>query len=90
MKPRDGRDVYPPYDLRRCRALQAAALKVLPDNWRNMSKKQVTTVAVHARIPESDVAVVDSAADEELISRSNMIARIVREWVKRQKQNNAD
>ena len=55
-----------------------------------MSKKQVTTVAVHARIPESDVAVVDSAADEELISRSNMIARIVREWVKRQKQNNAD
>lgn len=46
-----------------------------------MSKK-VRTVAVHARIPASDVAEVDKAADEELVSRSNMIARIVREWAK--------
>jgi hypothetical protein len=48
-----------------------------------VSKKQVKTVPVHARIPESDVAEVDKAADEELVSRSNMLARIVREWVKR-------
>lgn len=48
-----------------------------------MSKKPMRTVPVHARIPESDVAVVDKAADEELVSRSTMIARIVREWAKR-------
>lgn len=45
--------------------------------------KKFKTVPVHARIPESDVAEVDKAAEEELASRSTMIARIVREWVKR-------
>jgi metal-responsive CopG/Arc/MetJ family transcriptional regulator len=41
------------------------------------------TVTVHARIPAPDVAEVDKAAEEELSTRSNMLARIVREWVKR-------
>jgi metal-responsive CopG/Arc/MetJ family transcriptional regulator len=44
-------------------------------------------VTIHARIPESDVAVVDKAADEELISRSSMMARIVREWVKQRQKS---
>jgi hypothetical protein len=47
-----------------------------------VSKKPVRTVPVHARIPTSDVAEVDKAADEELVSRSNMLARIVSAWVK--------
>ena len=45
-------------------------------------KKKVETVPVHARLPQSDVEEVDRAANEELTSRSNMLARIVREWVK--------
>lgn len=48
-----------------------------------VSKKPPKTVPVHARIPEPDVAEIDKGADEELVSRSNMIARIVREWVKK-------
>ncbi len=47
--------------------------------------KKFRTVTVHARLPESDVAKVDEAAAEELSTRSQMIARIVREWVKRLK-----
>lgn len=46
-------------------------------------KKPIKTVPVHARIPEEDIAKVDDAAAEELTSRSNMIARIVREWARR-------
>ena len=48
-----------------------------------MAKKPIQTVPIHARLPVSDVAEIDKAADDELTSRSNMIARIVREWVKR-------
>lgn len=47
-------------------------------------KKQIKTVPIHARLPESDVAVVDRAAEQEPCSRSNMVARIIREWIKRQ------
>jgi metal-responsive CopG/Arc/MetJ family transcriptional regulator len=42
--------------------------------------KRIRTVPVHARLPEQDIREVDKAADEELTSRSNMIARIVRQW----------
>ncbi len=45
--------------------------------------KKIKTVTIHARLPESDVAEVDKAAGEELSSRSNMLARIVREWARR-------
>lgn len=45
--------------------------------------KKIKTVTIHARLAHSDVAEVDKAADEELTSRSNMLARIVREWVRR-------
>jgi len=48
-----------------------------------VSKKKFKTVPVYARIPEPDVAELDRAADEELVSRSTMIARVVREWVRR-------
>jgi metal-responsive CopG/Arc/MetJ family transcriptional regulator len=49
----------------------------------DVSKKSFRTVPIHARLPEPDVAEVDKAATEELVSRSTMIARIVREWVRR-------
>ena len=49
----------------------------------DVSKKKFKTVPVYARIPEPDVAELDRAADEELVSRSTMIARVVREWVRR-------
>lgn len=52
-----------------------------------MSRKNIRTVPVHARIPESDVAELDKAAEVELISRSNMIARIVREWAKQRQRS---
>lgn len=52
-----------------------------------MGSKKIKTVPIHARIPESDVAAVDKAADDELISRSMMVARIVREWVKRKQSH---
>jgi hypothetical protein len=52
-----------------------------------MSRKHIRTVTIHARIPESDVAAIDKAADEELISRSSMMARIVREWVKQRQKS---
>lgn len=50
----------------------------------DMSKKQ-KTVPIHARLVESDVSEVDRAATEQPISvsRSMMIALIVRDWVKR-------
>jgi hypothetical protein len=43
------------------------------------------TVPIHARLAESDVAAVDKASEEQPIpvSRSHMIALIVREWVKK-------
>jgi metal-responsive CopG/Arc/MetJ family transcriptional regulator len=56
---------------------------VLDSDTINGMSKRVRTVAVHARIAEEDVAEIDKAADEELTSRSNMLARIVREWAKR-------
>jgi L-aminopeptidase/D-esterase-like protein len=52
------------------------------DNLSGMAKKQ-TTVPVYARLPESDVAEVDKAAEQQkpfAVSRSLMIATIVREW----------
>lgn len=52
-----------------------------------MSRKPIRTVTVHARIPEPDVHEIDKAADEELISRSNMLARIVREWAKQRERS---
>jgi metal-responsive CopG/Arc/MetJ family transcriptional regulator len=45
-------------------------------------KQKVKTVPIYARIPESDVDELDRAANEELNSRSNMIARVIREWVR--------
>jgi metal-responsive CopG/Arc/MetJ family transcriptional regulator len=44
-------------------------------------------VTVHARLATTDVDEVDKAADEELTSRSNMIARIVREWAKQRQKS---
>ena len=51
----------------------------------DVAKKLVKTVPIHARVPESDVALVDKAAAAELTSRSLMVARIIREWAKRMK-----
>ena len=51
-----------------------------------VSKKPIRTVTVHARIPEPDVAELDKAAEEEISTRSNMIARIVREWAKQRRR----
>lgn len=51
-----------------------------------MAKKPIKTVTIHARIPDSDVAEIDRAAEEELVSRSNMVARIVREWAKQRQR----
>ena len=58
----------------------------------DVAKKPVKTVPIHARLPEPDVAELDKAAAQQPIpvSRSMMIALIVREWaVKRlgQKKN---
>lgn len=46
-------------------------------------KKKEKSVPIHARLAESDVAAVDKCAEEQPIpvSRSHMIALIVREWV---------
>jgi hypothetical protein len=52
----------------------------------DMPKKH-RTVTVHARLATTDVDEVDKAADEELTSRSNMIARIVREWAKQRQKS---
>lgn len=48
--------------------------------------KKVKTVPIHARLSESDVAALDKAASEQPIpvSRSMMVALIVREWLQRQ------
>lgn len=53
------------------------------DSLDGMAKKLIRTVTAHLRLPEADLAEVDKAAGEELATRSNMLARIVREWVKR-------
>jgi hypothetical protein len=47
-----------------------------------MAKKSEKTVPIHARLSESDVAEIDKAASEQPIpvSRSYMVALIVREW----------
>lgn len=49
-------------------------------------RKKDKTVPIHVRLPESDVAVVDQAAGNNPIpvSRSMMLAHIVRDWVKKQ------
>jgi hypothetical protein len=50
-----------------------------------MGKNKIKTVPIHARIAASDVAEIDKAADEQPISvsRSMMVALIVRDWAKR-------
>lgn len=45
-----------------------------------MGKKPVKTVPIHARLPVPDVAEVDAAAAELMVSRSLMVALIVRQW----------
>jgi len=47
-----------------------------------MAKKE-TTVPIYARLPKSDVDELDKAAEQQSIpvSRSMMVALIVREWV---------
>lgn len=52
------------------------------DTLSDMAKKTEKTVPVHARLSESDVAEVDKAANEQPIpvSRSYMLAIIVRQW----------
>lgn len=49
--------------------------------------KKEKTVPIHARIAELDVAEIDKAAERQSIpvTRSHMIALIVREWVNRQR-----
>jgi hypothetical protein len=51
--------------------------------------KKVKTVPIHARLSESDVAALDKAAGEQPIpvSRSMMVALVVREWVLRQQSS---
>lgn len=50
-------------------------------------KKSEKTVPIYARIPESDVAELDKAASEQpiAVSRSMMIALIVREWASKRR-----
>lgn len=48
--------------------------------------KKVKTVPIHARLTEADLAAVDRAAAEQKpfpVSRSTMLAIIVREWAER-------
>lgn len=56
------------------------------DTLSDMAKKE-KTVAIHARLSESDVAEVDKAAERQPIpvSRSHMIALIVRDWINRRR-----
>lgn len=37
-------------------------------------------IPIHARVEKSDVAELDRAAAEELITRSQIVARLIREW----------
>lgn len=48
-------------------------------------KNKAKTVPIYARLLESDVSEVDKAANEQPIpvSRSMMIALIIRDWIKR-------
>lgn len=52
-----------------------------------MAKKQEKTVPIYARVLESDVAVLDRVAAEQpiAVSRSHMIALIVRAWADKQR-----
>lgn len=49
-----------------------------------MTVKHIKTVPIHARVAESDVQMIDRAAEDNLTTRSNMVARIIREWAKQQ------
>jgi uncharacterized protein (DUF1778 family) len=51
-----------------------------------MSGKPVKTVPIYARVPAPDVALIDKAAKASYISRSQMVARIVREWAVKQER----
>ena len=39
-------------------------------------------VPIHARVDEEDLKLVDAAADDGMVTRSQMIAMILREWAK--------
>lgn len=56
------------------------------DNLSGMAKTE-KTVPIYARLTETDVAAVDKAAAKQpiAVSRSHMIALIVREWVSKQR-----
>lgn len=51
-------------------------------------KTKEQTVPIYARLPQSDVALIDKAAKEEKESRSAMVARVIREWAKRYAEGN--
>jgi hypothetical protein len=52
-----------------------------------MDKHNPKTVPVYARLAPSDVSVIDRIAGEELITRSNLIFRIIRTWIKEQERS---
>ena len=56
----------------------------LPD----MAKKE-KSVAIHARVPQSDVDVLDKVAGEQMVpvTRSMLVATIIREWVENRRQS---
>jgi hypothetical protein len=46
-------------------------------------KRKNRTVATYTRLHQADFDELNRAAAEELTTRSTMIARVIREWVKR-------
>jgi hypothetical protein len=43
-------------------------------------------VPIHARVDSVDVAELDAGADEQLITRSQVVAQIIREWADRRRR----
>ena len=53
-----------------------------PDTMPDMAKRRI---AVHTKLDPADLKLVDRAADEDVISRSSQLYKIVRAWADAQR-----
>ena len=57
-----------------------------PDKAGKADKVDRVKIPIHARVDSVDVAELDAAAEEQLITRSQVVAQIIREWADRRRK----
>ena len=46
-------------------------------------------IPIHARVDAGDVAELDAAREEQMVTRSQLVAQLIRDWADRRRNKNA-